>query len=118
METARAHKPMRLETETVYHKFSRLKLSVMTLCALILPLICSSILLVAVFVCIVYLFDWTLMFQSNGADQFGINNKNLFQDDSQSAGPDVPPALPPKTGTPTRPPPPPPGQYLQCVASV
>ncbi|XP_042336881.1 LOW QUALITY PROTEIN: epidermal growth factor receptor substrate 15 [Plectropomus leopardus] len=38
----------------------------------------------------------------------GINNKNLFQEDSQS--PDVPPALPPKTGTPTRPPPPPPGK--------
>uniref|UniRef100_A0A672K9D4 Epidermal growth factor receptor substrate 15-like n=1 Tax=Sinocyclocheilus grahami TaxID=75366 RepID=A0A672K9D4_SINGR len=34
-------------------------------------------------------------------------NKNLFKEDTQS---DVPPALPPKTGTPTRPPPPPPGK--------
>lgn len=50
------------------------------------------------------------LFQSNGADQFAINNKNLFQEDGQSASPDVPPALPPKTGTPTRPPPPPPGE--------
>lgn len=57
-------------------------------------------------------FGVNLMLQSNGADQFGINNKNLFLEESQSAGPDVPPALPPKTGTPTRPPPPPPGQYL------
>lgn len=53
---------------------------------------------------------FNLVFQSSGADQFGINNKNLFQEDSQSASSDVPPALPPKTGTPTRPPPPPPGQ--------
>lgn len=50
------------------------------------------------------------LFQSNGADHFVINNKNLFQEESQSSVPDVPPALPPKTGTPTRPPPPPPGQ--------
>uniref|UniRef100_A0A665U7M4 Epidermal growth factor receptor pathway substrate 15 n=1 Tax=Echeneis naucrates TaxID=173247 RepID=A0A665U7M4_ECHNA len=35
---------------------------------------------------------------------------NLFHEESGTAGPDVPPALPPKTGTPTRPPPPPPGQ--------
>ncbi|XP_059196525.1 epidermal growth factor receptor substrate 15 isoform X2 [Centropristis striata] len=56
--------------------------------------------------------DFSALTKSNGADQFGINNKNLFQDDSQSAGPDVPPALPPKTGTPTRPPPPPPGKRL------
>uniref|UniRef100_A0A8C4IQI4 Epidermal growth factor receptor pathway substrate 15 n=1 Tax=Dicentrarchus labrax TaxID=13489 RepID=A0A8C4IQI4_DICLA len=56
--------------------------------------------------------DFSALTKSNGADQFGINNKNLFQEDGQSAGPDVPPALPPKTGTPTRPPPPPPGQYL------
>ncbi|XP_041790580.1 epidermal growth factor receptor substrate 15 [Chelmon rostratus] len=54
--------------------------------------------------------DFTALAKSNGADQFGINNKNLFQEDGQSAGPDVPPALPPKTGTPTRPPPPPPGK--------
>nr|XP_033477606.1 epidermal growth factor receptor substrate 15 isoform X2 [Epinephelus lanceolatus] len=54
--------------------------------------------------------DFSALTKSNGADQFGINNKNLFQEDSQSAGPDVPPALPPKTGTPTRPPPPPPGK--------
>ncbi|KAM9358066.1 epidermal growth factor receptor substrate 15 [Symphorus nematophorus] len=54
--------------------------------------------------------DFSALTKSNGADQFGINNKNLFQEDSQSAGSDVPPALPPKTGTPTRPPPPPPGK--------
>uniref|UniRef100_A0AAQ4P9S4 Epidermal growth factor receptor pathway substrate 15 n=1 Tax=Gasterosteus aculeatus aculeatus TaxID=481459 RepID=A0AAQ4P9S4_GASAC len=44
------------------------------------------------------------------------NTMNLFQEESQSAGPDVPPALPPKTGTPTRPPPPPPGQYAAGTA--
>uniref|UniRef100_A0A8C2X3H9 Epidermal growth factor receptor pathway substrate 15 n=1 Tax=Cyclopterus lumpus TaxID=8103 RepID=A0A8C2X3H9_CYCLU len=54
--------------------------------------------------------DFSALTKSNGADQFGINNKNLFLEESQSAGPDVPPALPPKTGTPTRPPPPPPGK--------
>nr|XP_057928942.1 epidermal growth factor receptor substrate 15 isoform X5 [Doryrhamphus excisus] len=52
--------------------------------------------------------DFSDLAKSNGPDQFGINNKNLYQDDSQSASSDVPPALPPKTGTPTRPPPPPP----------
>uniref|UniRef100_A0AAQ5XQ65 Epidermal growth factor receptor pathway substrate 15 n=1 Tax=Amphiprion ocellaris TaxID=80972 RepID=A0AAQ5XQ65_AMPOC len=56
--------------------------------------------------------DFSALAKSNGADQFGINNKNLFQEDSQSSSSDVPPALPPKTGTPTRPPPPPPGQFL------
>ncbi|XP_037325144.2 epidermal growth factor receptor substrate 15 isoform X3 [Pungitius pungitius] len=54
--------------------------------------------------------DFSALTKSTGADQFAVNNKNLFQEDSQSAGPDVPPALPPKTGTPTRPPPPPPGK--------
>ncbi|XP_077389940.1 epidermal growth factor receptor substrate 15 isoform X3 [Festucalex cinctus] len=54
--------------------------------------------------------DFSALTKSNGADQFGINNKNLFHDDSQPANTDVPPALPPKTGTPTRPPPPPPGK--------
>uniref|UniRef100_A0AAQ4R168 Epidermal growth factor receptor pathway substrate 15 n=1 Tax=Gasterosteus aculeatus aculeatus TaxID=481459 RepID=A0AAQ4R168_GASAC len=54
--------------------------------------------------------DFSALAKSTGADQFAINNKNLFQEESQSAGPDVPPALPPKTGTPTRPPPPPPGK--------
>ncbi|XP_028444204.1 epidermal growth factor receptor substrate 15 isoform X2 [Perca flavescens] len=54
--------------------------------------------------------DFSALTKSNGADQFGINNKNLFQEGSESVGPDVPPALPPKTGTPTRPPPPPPGK--------
>uniref|UniRef100_A0A8D3C053 Epidermal growth factor receptor pathway substrate 15 n=1 Tax=Scophthalmus maximus TaxID=52904 RepID=A0A8D3C053_SCOMX len=54
--------------------------------------------------------DFSALTKSNGADQFGINNKNLFQEDSPSTCPDVPPALPPKTGTPTRPPPPPPGK--------
>uniref|UniRef100_A0A8C6Q266 Epidermal growth factor receptor pathway substrate 15 n=1 Tax=Nothobranchius furzeri TaxID=105023 RepID=A0A8C6Q266_NOTFU len=54
--------------------------------------------------------DFSDLSKSNGPDQFGINNKNLFQEDSQSPTSDIPPALPPKTGTPTRPPPPPPGQ--------
>ncbi|XP_015255503.1 PREDICTED: epidermal growth factor receptor substrate 15 isoform X2 [Cyprinodon variegatus] len=54
--------------------------------------------------------DFTALSKSNGPDQFGINNKNLFQEDNQSASSAVPPALPPKTGTPTRPPPPPPGK--------
>ncbi|XP_061594224.1 epidermal growth factor receptor substrate 15 isoform X2 [Cololabis saira] len=52
--------------------------------------------------------DFSALTKSNGQDQFGLNNKNLFQDDNQPASSDVPPALPPKTGTPTRPPPPPP----------
>ncbi|KAM6921847.1 uncharacterized protein eps15 isoform 2-T2 [Xenentodon cancila] len=52
--------------------------------------------------------DFSALTKSNGPDQFGINNKNLFQEDNQLASSDVPPALPPKTGTPTRPPPPPP----------
>ncbi|KAM4574809.1 epidermal growth factor receptor substrate 15 isoform 2-T2 [Fundulus diaphanus] len=51
--------------------------------------------------------DFSALTKSNGPDQFG---KNLFQEDSQSANSVVPPALPPKTGTPTRPPPPPPGK--------
>uniref|UniRef100_A0A8C7YM06 Epidermal growth factor receptor pathway substrate 15 n=1 Tax=Oryzias sinensis TaxID=183150 RepID=A0A8C7YM06_9TELE len=55
--------------------------------------------------------DFSALTKSNGPDQFGINNKNLFQDEAPHASADVPPALPPKTGTPTRPPPPPPGQY-------
>ncbi|KAM3875865.1 epidermal growth factor receptor substrate 15 [Diretmus argenteus] len=54
--------------------------------------------------------DFSALSKSNGSDQFGTNNKNLFQDDSPAASPDMPPALPPKTGTPTRPPPPPPGK--------
>ncbi|KAM4739882.1 epidermal growth factor receptor substrate 15 isoform 2-T2 [Anableps anableps] len=54
--------------------------------------------------------DFSALTKSNGPDQFGINNKNLFQEESQPANSDVPPALPPKTGTPTRPPPPPPGK--------
>ncbi|XP_061680244.1 epidermal growth factor receptor substrate 15 isoform X4 [Syngnathoides biaculeatus] len=54
--------------------------------------------------------DFSALTKSNGGDQFGVNNKNLFQEDSQSANVDLPPALPPKTGTPTRPPPPPPGK--------
>ncbi|XP_028259203.1 epidermal growth factor receptor substrate 15 [Parambassis ranga] len=54
--------------------------------------------------------DFSALAKSNGADQFSINSKNLYQEENQSAGSDVPPALPPKTGTPTRPPPPPPGK--------
>ncbi|KAI5610165.1 epidermal growth factor receptor substrate 15 isoform X1 [Silurus asotus] len=52
--------------------------------------------------------DFKHLEKSNGADHFATSNtnsKNLFKEENQS---DVPPALPPKTGTPTRPPPPPP----------
>uniref|UniRef100_A0A8C1ZX88 Epidermal growth factor receptor pathway substrate 15 n=1 Tax=Cyprinus carpio TaxID=7962 RepID=A0A8C1ZX88_CYPCA len=52
--------------------------------------------------------DFSSLAKSNGSDPFDSSiNKNLFKEDTQS---DVPPALPPKTGTPTRPPPPPPGK--------
>uniref|UniRef100_A0A674E2M1 Epidermal growth factor receptor pathway substrate 15 n=1 Tax=Salmo trutta TaxID=8032 RepID=A0A674E2M1_SALTR len=44
------------------------------------------------------------------AAQFGSKIDSLAEPDLQPSSPDVPPALPPKTGTPTRPPPPPPGQ--------
>ncbi|KAG7266274.1 hypothetical protein CRUP_005889 [Coryphaenoides rupestris] len=54
--------------------------------------------------------DFSALAKSNGADAFGTNNKNIFQDESPPTNTDVPPALPPKTGTPTRPPPPPPGK--------
>uniref|UniRef100_A0A8C1NSW0 Epidermal growth factor receptor pathway substrate 15 n=1 Tax=Cyprinus carpio TaxID=7962 RepID=A0A8C1NSW0_CYPCA len=54
------------------------------------------------------LLNFSFTLQSNGSDPFDSSiNKNLFKEDTQS---DVPPALPPKTGTPTRPPPPPPGK--------
>ncbi|RXM30547.1 Epidermal growth factor receptor substrate 15 [Acipenser ruthenus] len=53
---------------------------------------------------------------SNGPDPFNtssapdiISNKNVFTEDIPMSQ-DTPPALPPKTGTPTRPPPPPPGK--------
>uniref|UniRef100_A0A667WQK0 Epidermal growth factor receptor pathway substrate 15 n=1 Tax=Myripristis murdjan TaxID=586833 RepID=A0A667WQK0_9TELE len=65
--------------------------------------------------------DFSALSKSNGADAFGTNNKNLFHDDSQPASPDVPPALPPKTGTPTRPPPPPPEVFVclsLCVCTL
>uniref|UniRef100_A0A3P8R0G4 Uncharacterized protein n=1 Tax=Astatotilapia calliptera TaxID=8154 RepID=A0A3P8R0G4_ASTCA len=54
--------------------------------------------------------DFSALAKSNGAEQFGVDSRNLFQEESQPASSDVPPALPPKTGTPTRPPPPPPGK--------
>uniref|UniRef100_A0A674E437 Epidermal growth factor receptor pathway substrate 15 n=1 Tax=Salmo trutta TaxID=8032 RepID=A0A674E437_SALTR len=58
--------------------------------------------------------DFSALAKSNSSDPFASsnssNNKNLFKEDSQPSSPDVPPALPPKTGTPTRPPPPPPGK--------
>uniref|UniRef100_A0AAX7UVQ6 Epidermal growth factor receptor pathway substrate 15 n=1 Tax=Astatotilapia calliptera TaxID=8154 RepID=A0AAX7UVQ6_ASTCA len=56
--------------------------------------------------------DFSALAKSNGAEQFGVDSRNLFQEESQPASSDVPPALPPKTGTPTRPPPPPPGQLI------
>ncbi|XP_030640343.1 epidermal growth factor receptor substrate 15 [Chanos chanos] len=61
--------------------------------------------------------DFSALSKSNGADPFGSNNKNLFKEDSQPSSPDVPPALPPKTGTPTRPPPPPPGKRSNIFRS-
>ncbi|XP_069050424.1 epidermal growth factor receptor substrate 15 isoform X2 [Lepisosteus oculatus] len=54
--------------------------------------------------------DFSNLSKSNGSDPFSsdvLSSKNLFQEDRMTS-PDVPPALPPKTGTPTRPPPPPP----------
>ncbi|XP_016357505.1 epidermal growth factor receptor substrate 15-like [Sinocyclocheilus anshuiensis] len=52
--------------------------------------------------------DFSSLAKSNGSDPFNSStNKNLYKEDTQS---DVPPALPPKTGTPARPPPPPPGK--------
>uniref|UniRef100_A0A9J7WYM4 Epidermal growth factor receptor pathway substrate 15 n=1 Tax=Cyprinus carpio carpio TaxID=630221 RepID=A0A9J7WYM4_CYPCA len=52
--------------------------------------------------------DFSSLAKSNDSDPFDSStNKNLYKEDTQS---DVPPALPPKTGTPTRPPPPPPGK--------
>ncbi|XP_038855403.1 epidermal growth factor receptor substrate 15-like isoform X7 [Salvelinus namaycush] len=65
--------------------------------------------------------DFSTLAKSNGADPFASsnssNNKNLFKEDSQPSSLDVPPALPPKTGTPTRPPPPPPGKRADISRS-
>uniref|UniRef100_A0A4W5P9J9 Epidermal growth factor receptor pathway substrate 15 n=1 Tax=Hucho hucho TaxID=62062 RepID=A0A4W5P9J9_9TELE len=65
--------------------------------------------------------DFSALAKSNGADPFASsnssNNKNLFKEDSQPSSLDVPPALPPKTGTPTRPPPPPPGKRANISRS-
>uniref|UniRef100_A0A673YTP1 Epidermal growth factor receptor pathway substrate 15 n=1 Tax=Salmo trutta TaxID=8032 RepID=A0A673YTP1_SALTR len=65
--------------------------------------------------------DFSALAKSNGADPFvssnSSNNKNLFKEDSQPSSLDVPPALPPKTGTPTRPPPPPPGKRADISRS-
>uniref|UniRef100_A0AAY4CI94 Epidermal growth factor receptor pathway substrate 15 n=1 Tax=Denticeps clupeoides TaxID=299321 RepID=A0AAY4CI94_9TELE len=61
--------------------------------------------------------DFSALAKSNGADPFGTSSKNLFKEDSQPSSPDVPPALPPKTGTPTRPPPPPPGKRTNISRS-
>lgn len=61
------------------------------------------------------LLSFFFAFQSNGNDPFDSStNKNLFKEDTQS---DVPPALPPKTGTPTRPPPPPPGKMVLVLSN-
>ncbi|XP_056628555.1 epidermal growth factor receptor substrate 15 isoform X3 [Triplophysa dalaica] len=51
--------------------------------------------------------DFSSLAKSNGDPFDKSTNINLFKENTQS---DVPPALPPKTGTPTRPPPPPPGK--------
>uniref|UniRef100_A0A8C4KAR7 Epidermal growth factor receptor pathway substrate 15 n=1 Tax=Dromaius novaehollandiae TaxID=8790 RepID=A0A8C4KAR7_DRONO len=63
--------------------------------------------------------DFSMLSKANNEDPFSsstsgsVNNvivtKNLFED-SPAKNEDVPPALPPKTGTPTRPCPPPPGK--------
>ncbi|KAL6458984.1 hypothetical protein MHYP_G00324560 [Metynnis hypsauchen] len=61
--------------------------------------------------------DFSSLAKSNGTDPFAssnTNSKNLFKEDNQT---DVPPALPPKTGTPTRPPPPPPGKRSNIYRS-
>ncbi|KAM9475670.1 epidermal growth factor receptor substrate 15 isoform 4-T4 [Clarias gariepinus] len=61
--------------------------------------------------------DFRNLEKSNSADPFAssnTHNKNLFKEENQS---DVPPALPPKTGTPTRPPPPPPGKRSNIYRS-
>ncbi|KAK3566323.1 hypothetical protein QTP86_032357 [Hemibagrus guttatus] len=60
--------------------------------------------------------DFRNLEKSNGADLFAssTHNKDIFKEDNQS---DVPPALPPKTGTPTRPPPPPPGKRSNIYRS-
>ncbi|KAL4634892.1 hypothetical protein GN956_G14397 [Arapaima gigas] len=56
--------------------------------------------------------DFSSLSKSSSDDPFSSSNpssnKNLFKEASQPDSPDMPPALPPKTGTPTRPPPPPP----------
>nr|XP_055023452.1 epidermal growth factor receptor substrate 15 isoform X1 [Misgurnus anguillicaudatus] len=51
--------------------------------------------------------DFSSLAKSNGDPFDSSTNINVFKENTQS---DVPPALPPKTGTPTRPPPPPPGK--------
>ncbi|XP_053481265.1 epidermal growth factor receptor substrate 15 isoform X3 [Ictalurus furcatus] len=61
--------------------------------------------------------DFRNLETSNGADHFAsssTHDKNLFKEENQL---DVPPALPPKTGTPTRPPPPPPGKRSNIYRS-
>ncbi|XP_066499602.1 epidermal growth factor receptor substrate 15 isoform X2 [Hoplias malabaricus] len=60
--------------------------------------------------------DFSSLAKTSSADPFAssnTNNKNLFEDNQS----DVPPALPPKTGTPTRPPPPPPGKRSNIYCS-
>ncbi|RXN00917.1 Epidermal growth factor receptor substrate 15 [Acipenser ruthenus] len=60
--------------------------------------------------------DFSTLSKSNGPDPFNtssapdvFSNKNVFAEEVPKSQ-DMPPALPPKTGTPTRPPPPPPGK--------
>ncbi|XP_059840238.1 epidermal growth factor receptor substrate 15 isoform X1 [Hypanus sabinus] len=70
--------------------------------------------------------NFNTLSQSNHADPFisapGADSekeaigKNIFTDDP-SKNEELPPALPPKVGTPTRPPPPPPGKRLSLVKS-
>ncbi|KAK1164195.1 epidermal growth factor receptor substrate 15-like isoform X3 [Acipenser oxyrinchus oxyrinchus] len=53
--------------------------------------------------------DFSTLSKSNGPDPDVFSNKNVFAEEVPKSQ-DTPPALPPKTGTPTRPPPPPPGK--------
>ncbi|XP_028668277.2 epidermal growth factor receptor substrate 15 isoform X1 [Erpetoichthys calabaricus] len=60
--------------------------------------------------------DFSNLDKANGPDPFSstfgveeFGNRNIFREELPK-NPDTPPALPPKTGTPTRPPPPPPGK--------
>ncbi|KAG2463494.1 EPS15 factor, partial [Polypterus senegalus] len=67
--------------------------------------------------------DFSNLDKANGPDPFSstfgveeFGSRNIFREELPK-NPDTPPALPPKTGTPTRPPPPPP-EAIECLCSV